>query len=44
MDDEKFKNLVLFNFYGTDAEMEEAAPWMLIVVVVIIALFVISGR
>jgi hypothetical protein len=35
-DEERLKNLVLFKFYGTDKEMEEAAPFSFAVLAVII--------
>lgn len=35
-DEERFKNIVLYHFWGTDAEFEEAAPAICIGVVVAI--------
>lgn len=38
-DDEKFKNLILFDFYGTDKELEELAPVIVIVAIIAIVVF-----
>ena len=35
-DGEKFKNLMMFNFYGTDKELEEAGPFFFFLIVLII--------
>lgn len=38
-DDEKWKNLLLFNVWGTDKEVEEALPFIAIAIVVIVIIF-----
>lgn len=33
-DDERLKNFVLFKFYGTDKELEEASPALAVVIII----------
>jgi len=40
-DDQKFWNLVMFKVYATDEELIDAAPWALLIVVVIVIIFLI---
>jgi hypothetical protein len=40
-DDERFKNLALFHFYGTDKELEEFAPVGCLIAVIIFIIVVI---
>lgn len=35
-DGEKLKNMMMFNFYGTDKELEEASPVFAVIIVIII--------
>lgn len=40
-DDQRFWNLIMFNFYGTDEEFENASPIIIVIVIIIIILFFI---
>ena len=33
-DDERFRNFIMFKFFGTDAELEEMAPWFIAIIIV----------
>lgn len=38
-DDQRLKNLIFFKFYGTDKEMEEAFPFIFLVIVLLVVCF-----
>jgi hypothetical protein len=40
-DSQRFKNYVFFRFWGTDKEMDEAAPFIITIILLIIAGFII---
>ncbi len=40
-DDEKFTNLMLFNVYATDKEIEEMAPFLLVCLSIAAIIFLI---
>jgi len=40
-DDEKIKNFLFFGFYGTNDDLNAAAPWF--IVIIIIAVLVLIG-
>jgi hypothetical protein len=42
-DDERLRNIVLFDFYGTNREINEASPFIVVGVVVVILIFVLSS-
>jgi len=42
-DGEKLKNMMMFNFYGTDKELEEFTPVAVILVIIIFILFIGLG-
>lgn len=38
-DGERFKNLMIFHFLGTDKEMEEVAPIGCVIVIIVVLIF-----
>jgi hypothetical protein len=40
-DSQRMRNLVMYKFYGTDKEMEEASPGFILVLIVIV--LIIAG-
>ncbi len=42
LEKERLKNLILYKFYGTDEEMEEAAPVLGVIIIVVLIIFFIA--